>query len=245
MRRSLLLILLIGLTAAGCGPGFRFRSPDILPKGDVEFGVGVGAAGNATVQDFGGGELQGFVRGSPKKHLEVGGRFYTHSFNHVGGAFEVRIAPVKRPIAISIDLGIMAGACCRLDVERNANLGFGFGFDVGMSIGGRIGGDYGPAPYIAPHFQMFWGPPTLDPIVDRGDKNLFIPIGVDIPLGKSPVHLRPEFLATVIIYDELEPEVLIGGGFAFALQGPGAEKVRQQQKEKKKAEQEKKEAAGG
>ncbi len=244
MKRGLLLLVVL-VTASGCGPGFRFRSPDILPQGDVELQVGVGAGYNATTDGSGGGELQGAVRGSPGKHVEVGGRFYTHSFNHVGGAFELRIAPIRRPIALSIDLGLMAGACCRLDAERNANLGFGFGFDVGISIGGRIGGDFGPAPYFAPHFQMFWAPPTLDPIVDRGDKLLFLPIGLDIPLGKSPVHLRPEFLATIVIYDELEPEGIIGGGFAVALQGPGAEKVRQQQKEKKKAKQEAAAAGGG
>jgi hypothetical protein len=241
VKKAVVLLLFL-VTATGCGPGFRFRSPDILPRGDAELGVGVGAGGNVTTNSVGGMELQGFVRGSPAEHVEVGGRFYTHSFNHVGGSFEVRIAPIKRPVALSIDLGLMAGACCRLDVERNANLALGFGFDVGFSFGGRIGGDYGPAPYIAPHFQAFFAPPTLDPIVDRGDKLLFIPIGVDIPLGKSPVHLRPEFLLTFIIYDALPTEAILGGGFAFALQGPGFDKIREQNKAKKMKKKE--EAAG-
>ncbi len=233
MKRGLLLLLLI-VTATGCGPGFRFRSPDILPKGDAEFGVGIGAAANATLDSFGGAELQGFVRGSPAKHVEVGGRFYTQSFNHVGGAFEVRIAPIRRPVALTIDLGIMAGACCRIDAERNVSIAFGGGFDVGISFGGRIGGDFGPAPYIAPHFQMFGLPGGIDPVVDRGNKLFFLPVGVDLPLGKSPVHLRPEFLATFRFYDALPTEVYVGGGFAFALQGPGFDKIRQQQREKKK-----------
>jgi hypothetical protein len=227
VTRGLLLLLLL-LTATGCGPGFRFRSPDILPRGDVEIGVGLGAAGNVTVPGVESIELQGFLRGSPNDYVEIGGRFYTQSFNHVGGAFEVRIAPIRRPVALSIDLGLMAGACCRLE----QNLTVGGGFDVGLSFGGRIGGDFGPAPYIAPHFQMF-GIPVIDPVQDRADKLLFVPIGVDIPLGKSPVHLRPEFLVTFKFYDTLPFEAVVGGGFAFALQGPGFDKIRQQQKAKK------------
>ncbi len=235
MKRALLMLLLV-VTATGCGPGFRFRSPDILPKGDAEFGVGLGAAGNVTVPGVESVELQGFVRGSPNDYVEVGGRFYTQSFNYVGGAFEVRIAPVRRPVALSIDLAIMGGACCRLDAERNASLVVGGGFDVGFSFGGRIGGDYGPAPYIAPHFQMFGIPGGIDPLLDRGNKLLFLPVGIDIPLGKSPVHLRPEFLVTFKFYDALPMETILGGGFAFALQGPGFDKIRQQQREKKEQE---------
>ena len=228
MKRGLLLLLLL-VTATGCGPGFRFRSPDILAKGDGEFGVGIGAAGNLTVKTIESVELQGFVRGSPSEHVEVGGRFYTQSFNHFGGAFELRIAPIKRPVALSIDMGLMAGVCCRLE----KNLTVGGGFDVGFSFGGRIGGDFGPAPYIAPHFQLFGLPAGIDPLQDRGNKLLFVPIGIDLPLGKSPVHLRPEFLMTFKFYDALPTEAIMGGGFAFAIQGPGFEKLRRQQKEKR------------
>ena len=231
-----LLVLLLIL--AGCGPAHRFRSPDILPKGDVEVGGGVGlavdtaAAKAGSSNPFGGAEVQAWLRGSPSNHVEVGGRFWTHSFNTYGGAFELRIAPVRRPVAFSIDLGLLAGACCAArgasadEDDPFNNLAAGGGFDVGVTIGARIGGDTGPAPYFSPHFQKVW---TFPP--DPGFPMLLLfPVGVDIPLGTTALHLRPELLVSVLIYEEIDPQVRVGGGVAFAFQGPGFDKLREQQK---------------
>ncbi len=240
--RMLLPLLLVA--AVGCGPAHRFRSPDILPKGDVEVGGAIGLAVDTTAAEagannpFGGAEVQAWLRGSPSNYVEVGGRFWTHSFNTYGGAFELRIAPVRRPVAFSIDLGLLAGACCAArgphadaDNEFN-NLAAGGGFDVGVTIGARIGGDAGPAPYFSPHFQKVW---TFPP--DPGFPMLLLfPVGVDIPLGTTVLHLRPEFLVSVLIYEEIDPQVRLGGGVAFAIQGPGFEKLREQQRAKKAAE---------
>lgn len=187
------------------------------------------AKAKAGVADpFGGAEVQAWLRGSPSRFVEVGGRFWTHSFNTYGGAFELRIAPVRRPVAFSIDLGLLAGACCAArgpnadEDNRFNNLAAGGGIDVGLTFGGRIGGDDGPAPYIAPHFQKVW---TFPP--DAGFPMLvFIPVGVDIPLGTTAVHLRPELLVSVLIYDEIDPQVRVGGGLGMAFQGPGFEKLR-------------------
>jgi hypothetical protein len=220
-------ILLAVLALAGCGQALRLRSPDILPKGDVEVGAGAGAAGDIQSKGFGGAEITAWVRGSPSDHAEVGGRFWTHSFNTFGGVFELRFAPVRRPVALSIDLGLLAAGCCGAGARNNTQ-GLGVGFDAGLSFGGRIGGDFGPAPYFAPHFQMMW---TLPPDNDW-PKLLFFPVGVDIPLGKSPFHLRPEFIVTTLIYKTISPEVRIGGGFGFAIQGPSAEKTRAEARRK-------------
>lgn len=226
--RRLLPLLLVALLPA-CGPAFRFRSPDILPEGDVEVGGALGMAGQAVPQqDFGGGEIQAWLRGSPAKFVEVGGRFWTHSLNTFGGAFELRFQPIRRPVALSIDLGVLMAGCCGSGRAMQA-LGAGAGFDVGFSFGGRIGGDFGPAPYIAPHFQMTW---TFPPDNDW-PKLWFIPVGIDIPLGKLPLHLRPEFLAAVIHYKTIPAQVRLGGGIALAIQGPGFEKLAAQQKAKK------------
>lgn len=219
------------LVASGCGPAFRFRSPDILPEGDVEVGGGIGFGGQvgtgapAPAPNAGRAEIQAWLRGSPNKHLEVGGRFWTHTLNTFGGAFELRIAPVRRPVAFSIDLGLLAAGCCGAGA-RNNTLAIGAGFDAGFTFGARIGGDFGPAPYVAPHFEMTW---TFPPDNDW-PKLLFIPVGVDIPLGKSPFHLRPEFLVNVSIYKSIDPQVRLAGGIGFGIQGPGFEKLAGQKK---------------
>lgn len=224
---SLLAVLLCAF-ASGCGPGFRFRSPEILPKGDVEIGVGLGAGARTRPTEFGGMELQAGLRGGVSEHVEMGGTFWTYSFATYGGVLDFRIQPVKRPVALSFDLGLLAAICCGAGSEQRA-LALGGGFDVGLTFGGRIGGPLGPAPYFSPHFEMTW---TLPPENDW-PKQIFLPVGVDIPLGPSPFHLRPEFLATVLVYRQIGPEVRVGGGLAVAIQGPGFAKVararRQQQ----------------
>ena len=47
MRKLLLLALVLG--SLGCGPAFRYRSPDILDARDIEVGAGLGAGGLAAV----------------------------------------------------------------------------------------------------------------------------------------------------------------------------------------------------
>ncbi len=225
------LAAVLCLALAGCGPAYRFRSPEILAKGDVEVGVGLGAAGRTNPSEFGGMEIQAGLRGGLGGHVEMGGTFWTYSLATYGGAFDIRIQPVKRPVAVSIDLGLLAALCCGIGQEHR-NLAFGGGFDVGLTIGGRIGGDYGPAPYFSPHFEMTW----TFPAENDWPKQLYFPVGVDIPLGKSPFRLRPEFLAAVVIYKEVDPEVRIGGGIAFAIQGPGLKKVIDARKEKEAGE---------
>lgn len=226
--------MFVAAVLGGCGPAFRFRSPDILPQGEVEVGGGVGFGGQvgddapAPAPNLGRAEIQGWLRGSPSKYVEVGGRFWTHTLNTFGGAFELRIAPVRRPVAFSIDLGLLAAGCCGAGTRGNV-LAAGAGFDVGFTFGGRIGGDFGPAPYIAPHFQMTWVfPPDND-----WPKLLFIPVGVDIPIGKSPFHIRPEFLVNVAIYKSIGAQTRLGGGIGFAIQGPGFEKLAAEAKKKK------------
>jgi hypothetical protein len=227
-RRAFGLLLTVLLCAAttGCGPGFRFRSPETLPRGDVEVGVGLGAAGRTAPADFGGMELQAGLRGGISDHVEMGGTFWTYSFATYGGALDFRIQPVKRPVAFSIDFGGLAAICCGAGNDQRA-LALGGGFDVGFTFGGRIGGDLGPAPYIAPHFEMTW---TL-PAENDWPAQLFFPIGVDIPLGTTALHLRPELLVAVLIFDEIAPEVRVGGGIAVAIQGPGFAKMARMKKE--------------
>lgn len=233
MKRSVSLLLAAAacLLVVGCGPAYRFRSPEILAKGDVEVGVGLGAGARTETNEFGGMELQAGFRGGLGGHVEMGGTFWTYSFATYGGAFDIRVQPVKRPVAISIDLGLLAALCCGLG-DEHLNLAFGGGFDVGLTVGGRIGGDLGPAPYFSPHFVMTW---TLPPENDW-PKQLFLPVGVDIPLGKSPLRLRPEFLVAVLIFDEIDPEVRVGGGIAIALRGPGLKKAVEQRKAAREAE---------
>jgi hypothetical protein len=225
---ALSVALLAFCLLPACGPALRLRSPDILAKGDVEVGGGIGAAARTDTGGFGGAEIQAWLRGSPSNYAEVGGRFWTYSLNAFGGAFEVRIQPVRRPVAFSIDLGLLAAGCCGAG-DRNHTLAAGAGFDVGFTFGGRIGGDFGPAPYFSPHFEMTW---TFPPDNDW-PKLLFFPAGVDIPLGKSPLSLRPEFIANVLIYKSISPQVRLGGGIGVAVHGPGAEKLTQQKKQEK------------
>ena len=235
MSFTRVLILVLVASVAGCGPALRMRSPDILAKGDVEVGAGIGLAGDVQTGGYGGAEVAAWVRGSPSNYSEVGGRFWTSSFNTFGGALEVRIAPVRRPVAFSIDLGLQAAACCGSGA-RNHTAGIGGGFDAGFTFGGRILNDFGPAPYFSPHFQMTWVFPP-DPGFEAG-RMLFLPVGVDIPLGKSPFHLRPEFIVAVTFPKGLDPGVRLGGGIGFAISGPGAEKVKAEQQAKKAAQDE-------
>ena len=227
----LLLVAVLTVAATGCGPGFRFRSPETLAKGDVEVGVGLGAAGRTAPSEFGGLELQAGLRGGISDHVEMGGRFWTSSFATYGGTLDFRIQPVKRPVAFSIDFGALVAICCGAGNEQRS-LALGGGFDVGFTFGGRIGGELGPAPYVAPHFEMTW---TL-PAEHDWPKQLFVPIGVDIPLGTTVLRLRPELLVTVLFFDEIDPEVRVGGGLAFAIQGPGFAKMARMKKEADRAD---------
>ncbi len=219
--------LAVALALTGCGPAHRSWSPDILAKGDVEVGGSIGAAGDSASRSFGGAEVAAWVRSSPSDYVEVGGRFYTHSFSTFGGALEVRIAPVRRPVAFSIDLAPVFGICCGAG-NNTRYLAIGGGFDAGFTIGGRIGGDNGIAPYFAPHFQMVWVVPP-----DPGfPALLFFPVGVDIPLGESPLHLRPEFLVTVLLYREIDPQARVGGAIALAVRGPSPKKAKELRKQR-------------
>lgn len=205
-----------------------------MAKGMVEVGGGVGAAVRMDDGTFGGGELQGWVRGGVDNHVELGGRFFSYMLTSFGGAFDVRIAPVKGPIDISIDLTLLGGACCGVG-ERNATVAAGFGIDGGFSIGRRFGGTNAPALYFAPHLQVSW---TL-PVEKDWPKQLFLPIGMDIPLGRSPIRLRPEILGVGLFYKGGVTEWRLSGGFAVAIQGPNpklAKKLRQDKAMREAAE---------
>lgn len=108
-----------------------------------------------------------------------------------------------------------------------------------MTVGGRIGGELGPAPYFAPHFNMTF---TIESVLSSSNRSgrqdlLFLPVGVDIPLGKSPLRLRPEFLAALQFQPGLAPDARLGGGIALAVQGPGFEKIRKMNEAKKEGKE--------
>ncbi len=186
-----------------------------MAKGMVEVGGGVGAGVRMDDGTFGGGELQGWVRGGVDNRVELGGRFFSYMLTSFGGAFDVRVAPIKGPIDISIDLTILAGACCGAG-QKNATLAAGFGVDGGFSIGKRFGGTAAPALYFSPHFQMSW---TV-PIEKDWPKQLFLPIGLDIPLGRSPIRIRPEVLGIGLFYKQGVTQWRLAGGVGLAIQGP-------------------------
>lgn len=196
-----------------------------MAKGMVEFGGGVGAGVRMDDGSFGGGELQAWLRGGVDSRVELGGRFFSYMLSTFGGAFDVRVAPVKGPIDISIDLTLLAGACCGAG-NRNATLAAGFGVDGGFSIGRRFGGTHAPALYFSPHIQISW---TV-PVEKDWPKQLFLPIGMDIPLGRSPFRIRPEVMGIGLFYKQGVMQWRLSGGVALAITGPSpklAKKLRQ------------------
>ncbi len=186
-----------------------------MAKGMVEVGGGVGAGVRMDDGTFGGGELQGWVRGGVDNHVELGGRFFSYMLTSFGGAFDVRVAPIKGPIDISLDLTILAGACCGVG-QKNATLAAGFGVDGGFSIGKRFGGTASPSIYFSPHVQISW---TV-PVEKDWPKQLFLPIGLDIPLGRSPIRVRPEILGIALFYKQGVTQWRLAGGVGLAIQGP-------------------------
>jgi len=211
-----------------------------MAKGMVEVGGGVGAGVRMDDGTFGGGELQGWVRGGVDNHVELGGRFFSYMLTSFGGAFDVRVAPIKGPIDISIDLTLLAGACCGAG-QNNATLAAGFGVDGGFSIGKRFGGTAAPSIYFSPHFQISW---TV-PIEKDWPKQLFLPVGLDIPLGRSPIRIRPEVLAVALFYKQGVTQWRLAGGVGLAIQGPSpklAKKLRQDKLAREAAEEEAEEA---
>ena len=139
---------------------------------------------------FGGGEMQLWVRGGANDRVEVGGRAFTHMFSSFGGAFDLRFAPIKGPIDISLDMALLGGVCCLQRFQTNRVLGAGVGIDLGFSVGKRFGGQNSPAVYLAPHVQLS----RTFPLEKDWPIQLFMPFGVDIPLGKTPMRLRPEIM---------------------------------------------------
>ncbi len=234
------LVPLLLVLTTGCGPAHRFRPADTMAKGMVEVGGGVGAGVRMDDGTFGGGELQGWVRGGVDNHVELGGRFFSYMLTSFGGAFDVRVAPIKGPIDISIDLTLLAGACCGAG-QNNATLAAGFGVDGGFSIGKRFGGTAAPSIYFSPHFQISW---TV-PIEKDWPKQLFLPVGLDIPLGRSPIRIRPEVLAVALFYKQGVTQWRLAGGVGLAIQGPSpklAKKLRQDKLAREAAEEEAEEA---
>lgn len=231
MRRAVLLLLV--LATVGCGPAYRFRPAETLPKGTVEIALGVGAAARAETGEFGGSELVGFVRGGVDKRIELGGRFWTYSFASFGGAFEARIQAFRGPIDLTIDVGLLAGACCAA-VGHGQILGAVVGMDGGFSLGKRFGGPTGPAFYVAPHVQGSWTIPH-DP---SWPVQLFLPVGMDLPIPKTPLHVRPEFLVAGLFQSADQHTWRVGGGIALALQGPTPKRMAAEQQKRKRAQDE-------
>lgn len=226
MARALLVLLL--LVATGCGPAFRFRPPETLGKDEVEVGVGMGAAARTANGRFGGAELVGWVRGGVDSRVELGGRFFTHSFNTFGAELDVRVQVIRGPVDLTLDLGLLAGGCCGAAAKWNL-LGGAVGIDGGFSFGKRLGGAWGPSVYVAPHVQGSW----TFPVQQSWPVQLFIPVGVDVPLGKSPLSLRAEFITVGLFQEEGPVRWRVGGGLAFAVKGPAKPK-----KKAKKADDE-------
>ncbi len=226
MRRFLLLLLVF--SAVGCGPAFRFRPAETLPKGTVEVALGLGAAARAETGEFGGSELIGSVRGGVDPRVEIGGRFWTYSFATFGGGFDVRVQVIRGPIDLTIDAGLLAGGCCGAAGKWNV-VGAALGIDGGFSIGKRLGGPKAPAIYLAPHVQGSWTIPSDD----NWPVQLYLPLGADIPLPRTPLHLRPEFLVVGLFTGPEQHTWRVGGGLALALQGPGPKQLVQQQKRRR------------
>jgi hypothetical protein len=220
VRYVLLIASVLGLV--GCGPALRYRPADTMPVGTVEVGAGLGAAARADDGEFGGAELQAWIRGGAASRVEVGGRFWTYTLATFGGAFDFRAQPVRGPFDLTVDVSLLGGACCGAG-EKNNTLAAAIGFDVGLSVGKRFAGPRGPAFYIAPHFQYSW----VFPEPQDWPKQLFLPVGVDIPLGPLPIAIRPEFVAVALIHDGGSTSWRVGGGVAIALQPPSPKQVRE------------------
>ena len=234
MTRFLNLVLLTGLllSTVGCGPALRYRPADTLPKGMVEVGGGFAGAARAAEGDFGGTELQAWVRGEEHDRVEIGGRFWSYSFVSFGGAFEMRAQLVRGPIDLSLDLGALAGGCCGAG-DRNKTLAAAIGVDAGLTFGKRFGGVRGPAFYLAPHVQYS----RVLPLAQDWPIQLFLPVGADIPLGPSPFSIRPEFFAAALFHQEGVIKWRVGGGVGLAIQGPSAKLLRERREAKRKADE--------
>lgn len=233
--RLICCLVLVAVFGSACGPVYRLRPAETLPRGTAEIGAGFGAAGDTEENEFGGMEVQAWVRGGASERVEIGGRFWTYTFVTAGGAFDLRIQLVRGPIDVTLDGSVLGGVCCELGDEATI-LAAAVGFDGGFSIGKRFGGVRGPAIYFSPHFQMSW---TL-PSENDWPMLLSLPIGVDVPLGSAPVALRPEFVVVGAIGRDGGSAWRVGGGIGLALQPPSPKKLREQReaKKKKKAEQE-------
>lgn len=239
MHRVLALTLVLGTAflSVGCGPAFRFRPPEVLPQDVVEVGVALGAAARMDTGSFGGTELQAWVRGGVADRLEFGGRVFTHTFSSVGGAFDFRVQVVRGPFDLTVEGSFLGGGCCGIG-EENRTLAGAIGFDGGLSVGKRFGPNL-PAVYVAPHFQMSW----TFPVQQSWPKQLFVPIGMDIPLGKLPLSIRPEIVVVSLFRGNGAPvEWRFGGGIGFAVQGPDVARIAQR-KRKAKADQRRRDAA--
>jgi len=230
LLRTLLLLVVLSLLGVGCGPAYRYRPADIMPKGAVEFGAGVGLAADTSDNSFGGGEFQTWVRSGVDDRVELGARFWTYTLISAGGAFDLRIQVARGPIDLSLDGSVLAGVCCELGVDQTLLAG-ALGFDLGFSVGKRLGGARGPALYFAPHFQMSW---TL-PREKYWPMLLSLPLGLDIPLGTAPISLRPEFVVVSEIYRNGDNSWRVGGGLALAVQPPTPKKLRAQREAKRQA----------
>ncbi len=243
---ALLVAVVLPVMLSACGPAFRFRPAGLLAAGDVEVGGGVGSGARLENGEFGGAELQAFVRWTPEKapRLELSHRFWTYTLISMGWAPEFRIQAVKGPFDLTIDFGGIFGLCwtleCGQDIDEHP-VGAAIGFDVGLSVGKRFGGEKAAALYFSPHYQMAWT--VIDPNWP-GRMLLHFPVGVDIPLGNPHISLRPEFVFTLQIRgNDLPPLKRMGGGIALAVNGPSPKKAKRLKKERKAAEAAAKEEA--
>jgi hypothetical protein len=233
LLRLLLPLILLSLLGVGCGPAYRYRPAQIMPKGAVELGAGGGLAADTRNNSFGGFELQTWIRGGVDDRVEIGARFWTYTLISAAGAFDLRIQVARGPVDISLDGSVVAGVCCELGEDQNLLAG-ALGFDTGFSIGKRLGGERGPAIYFAPHFQMSW---TL-PREKYWPMLLSLPLGLDIPLGNAPLALRPEFVVVGEIYRNGDQAWRVGGGIGLAVQPPSPKKLRAQREAARRARDE-------
>ncbi|HCP44897.1 MAG TPA: hypothetical protein DIU15_02560, partial [Deltaproteobacteria bacterium] len=173
---------------------------------------------------WGGAELQAWVRWAPKKRFETSHRFWTHTFSSIGWEPEFRIQAVRGPFDLTIEFAPMFSLCCGVGTEQKF-LSAGLGFDVGIAVGKRFGGPQSAAIYFAPHYQMTW---TFPPDAGwDGHRLLNLPVGLDIPMGKSPFAIRPEIMVVSVIRPSgFAPLWRVGGGVAIALQGMGPKKLK-------------------
>ena len=228
---ALALIACTALLSVGCGPAFRFRPPEVLPKDTIEVGVAMGAGARIDTGTFGGTELQGWVRGGVADRLEFGGRVFTHTFSSVGGAFDFRVQAVRGPFDLTVEGSFLGGGCCGIGA-KNRTLAGAVGFDLGVAVGKRFGRDL-PAVYAAPHFQMSW----TFPLQQAWPKQLFVPVGMDIPIGRTPLSVRPEMVVVALFRDQGAPvEWRVGAGVGFSVRGLDVARIAQRKHRAKGAE---------